>query len=333
MLSLSSLGTLFFRGGLVRKVVTGYSGDTFPNFTPNPIFATAYRSGDGRSRALVVPRVLAAPRGGGPWAPGGHHALDRGVVDGGRTTRTRGSTRRSGRLVCSRRSCPTSTLLHAPVADRAGNVAVHPPLLEGVWGALAATRGRDRHGRAGRRRPASRGRISCASPRTACSRCAKRRSAPTRAASTPAISPSTATARTTSSGSRRAPRRGATTSTTGSATGCSRSTIRTNTSPRLGAERIDALRAKAEPDSWRTDEARVPAGCRRASQPLGAGRDRGARGIWRSGCIALGADAVLAGAGVANLAAWLAVAQRAGAGQRRGADRRDRPVGLRPDPR
>ena len=39
MLSLSSLGALFFRGGLVRKVITGYSGDTFPNFTPNPVFA------------------------------------------------------------------------------------------------------------------------------------------------------------------------------------------------------------------------------------------------------------------------------------------------------
>src|SRR5256714_9148778 len=46
MLSLSSLGTLFFKGGLVEKVVTGYSGDTFPNFTPNPIFAQAYERGE-----------------------------------------------------------------------------------------------------------------------------------------------------------------------------------------------------------------------------------------------------------------------------------------------
>ena len=46
MLSLSSLGTLFFKGGLVEKVVTGYSGDTFPNFTPNPIFARAYERGE-----------------------------------------------------------------------------------------------------------------------------------------------------------------------------------------------------------------------------------------------------------------------------------------------
>ena len=65
MLSLSSLGALFFRGGLVRKVITGYSGDTFPNFTPNPWFADAYKRGDGRRRALVVPRVLAAARGRG----------------------------------------------------------------------------------------------------------------------------------------------------------------------------------------------------------------------------------------------------------------------------
>ena len=32
-------------------------------------------------------------------------------------------------------------ILHAPVADRAGNMAVAPPLLEGVWGALGARRG------------------------------------------------------------------------------------------------------------------------------------------------------------------------------------------------
>src|SRR5258705_7987115 len=46
MLSLSSLGALFFRGGLVDKVITGYSGDTFPNFTPNPWFARGYKSGE-----------------------------------------------------------------------------------------------------------------------------------------------------------------------------------------------------------------------------------------------------------------------------------------------
>src|SRR5215475_9315497 len=80
MLSLSSLGALFFRGRLVRNVVTGYSGDTFPNFTPNPWFARAYEQ---RRMKCDVAVTLA----------------------------------------------PDVALLHAPVADRDGNVALHPPLL------------------------------------------------------------------------------------------------------------------------------------------------------------------------------------------------------------
>ena len=67
MLSLSSLGALFFRGGLVRKVVTGYSGDTFPNFTPNPWFARAYESGEVEvehwSFLAFTQRLEAAARG------------------------------------------------------------------------------------------------------------------------------------------------------------------------------------------------------------------------------------------------------------------------------
>ncbi|HWW44467.1 MAG TPA: CoA-transferase, partial [Acidimicrobiia bacterium] len=67
MLSLSSLGALFFRGGLVRRVVTGYSGDTFPNFTPNPNFARAYQRGDVEvehwSFLTFAQRLEAAARG------------------------------------------------------------------------------------------------------------------------------------------------------------------------------------------------------------------------------------------------------------------------------
>src|SRR6266511_4036811 len=104
MLSLSSLGTLFFEGGLVEKVVTGYSGDTFPNFTPNPIFARAYERGE---VAVEHWSFLAFAQ----------------------------------RLEAAACNLPDVALLHAPVADRQGNVALHPPLLEGAWGALAARRG------------------------------------------------------------------------------------------------------------------------------------------------------------------------------------------------
>src|SRR5438445_9908287 len=67
MLSLSSLGALFFRGGLVRDVITGYSGDTFPNFTPNPVFAGAYTRGEVEvehwSFLAFLQRLEAAARG------------------------------------------------------------------------------------------------------------------------------------------------------------------------------------------------------------------------------------------------------------------------------
>src|SRR5438067_13626764 len=67
MLSLSSLGALFFRGGLVRKVVTTYSGDSFPTYTPNPIFQQAYASGEVEvehwSILTYVQRLEAAARG------------------------------------------------------------------------------------------------------------------------------------------------------------------------------------------------------------------------------------------------------------------------------
>src|ERR1700704_1440879 len=67
MSSLSSLGALFFRGGLVRNVITGYSGDTFPNFTPNPWFAGAYERGavevEHWSFLALAQRLEAAARG------------------------------------------------------------------------------------------------------------------------------------------------------------------------------------------------------------------------------------------------------------------------------
>lgn len=140
MLSLSSLGALFFRGGLVRHVVTGYSGDTFPNFTPNPNFARAYESGavtvEHWSFLAFSQRLEAAARGlpaittrsiaGSSMADNEAFAL---------TGTPFGDVGLLAPLV------PDVAVLHAPVADREGNVVVEPPLLEGVWGALAARRG------------------------------------------------------------------------------------------------------------------------------------------------------------------------------------------------
>src|SRR5438132_6644191 len=140
MLSLSSLGALFFRGGLVRKVITGYSGDTFPNFTPNPVFARAYQRGEVDvehwSFLAFAQRLEAAARG----LP----AVTTRSIAGSSMEENEAYARVTtpfGEVGVLAPLTPDVALLHAAVADRDGNVALHPPLLEGVWGALAARRG------------------------------------------------------------------------------------------------------------------------------------------------------------------------------------------------
>lgn len=140
MLSLSSLGTLFFRGGLVKKVITGYSGDTFPNFTPNPIFADAYKRGEVEvehwSFLAFSQRLEAAARG----YPG---VVTRSIAGSSMEANPDYALVDTpfGSMSVLAPLQVDVALLHAPVADPEGNVAVHPPLLENVWGALGARRG------------------------------------------------------------------------------------------------------------------------------------------------------------------------------------------------
>lgn len=46
MTSLGALGALFFRGRMLRRVITAYSGNSFPSYAPNPVFQEGYQSGD-----------------------------------------------------------------------------------------------------------------------------------------------------------------------------------------------------------------------------------------------------------------------------------------------
>jgi len=140
MLSLSSLGTLFFKGRLVRKVVTGYSGDVFPNFTPNPWFGDAYLSGEVEvehwSFLTFLQRLEAAARG----LPG----IVTGSLVGSSMSANAGYARVEspfGPVGLLEAYAPDVALLHAPVADAMGNVAFNAPMLESVWGALASRRG------------------------------------------------------------------------------------------------------------------------------------------------------------------------------------------------
>ena len=139
MVSLSSLGALFFRGGLVRKVVTTYSGDSFPTYTPNPVFQQGYADGlevEHWSILTFAQRLEAAARGLPAVVTG---SLQGSSMADNEAFATVGTPFGPVGLVAP--LVPDVTLVHGALADRAGNVALSEPLLEGVWGAWAARRG------------------------------------------------------------------------------------------------------------------------------------------------------------------------------------------------
>ena len=140
MTSLGALGALFFRGGLVKKVITTYSGNSFPTYTPNPIFREGYESGavevEHWSILTLAQRLEAGARG----LPA---AVTGSLVGSSMSDNDAFSVVDSpyGPLGLLAPLVPDVALVHAAAADRDGNLFFSEPLLEGVWGALAARRG------------------------------------------------------------------------------------------------------------------------------------------------------------------------------------------------
>ena len=304
MLSLSSLGALFFRGGLVRKVVTGYSGDTFPNFTPNPWFARAYESGDVEvehwSFLAFTQRLEAAARG----LP----AITTRSIAGSSMEANDAFARvdtKFGAVGLLAPLAPDVALVHAPVADAAGNIALQPPMLEGVWGALAARRGAivtvERI-------------VDDIRPWSNLVRI------PAHRVLAVVEAPMGAHPGGLYAGDLPVDGYGEDYDFWVDARAATRADdydawvrhwvldVETQEQwlERLGTARVDALRAKAEPDSWRTDEQTFVADVDAPANAWERAAVFGARHLAER-VASLGADAVLAGAGVANLSAWLGV--------------------------
>ncbi len=319
MLSLSSLGTLFFKGGMVERVITGYSGDVFPNFTPNRIFGDAYQSGrvavEHWSFLAYLQRLEAGARGlpaivtrslqGSSMAENNSFAMVASPFGDGEI----------GLLAPLQADV---ALLHGAIADRAGNVAFAGPMLENVWGALGARRGAIvtvekvvddiRPWAHLVRLPAHRVLAVCETPMGAHPGgfYALGHHLPVegygedyefwaevrQASRTPAfdewidewvLTPST----------------------------------HHEYLERLGAGRLQALRAKADPQSWRAEQAANPP-VSVAEAPVNAWETAAVYGArYLATRIAHhDADAALAGAGVANLATWLGVEQARARGGR-----------------
>jgi acyl CoA:acetate/3-ketoacid CoA transferase alpha subunit/acyl CoA:acetate/3-ketoacid CoA transferase beta subunit len=140
MTSMGALGALFFRGGLVRKVITTYSGNSFPTYSPNPVFRQAYESGEvdvEHWSILTLSQRLEAAARGLPAAVTGS------LVGSSMAENTAFSLVDSpaGTLGILEPLVPDVALVHATAADTAGNLIFSEPLLDGVWGAWAARRG------------------------------------------------------------------------------------------------------------------------------------------------------------------------------------------------
>ncbi|GHB74042.1 3-oxoacid CoA-transferase [Streptomyces viridiviolaceus] len=140
MASLSSLGAVLFRAGCLKKVVTVYSGDSFPVFTPNPVFQEAYASGvvevENWSFLTYIQRLRAAATGVPAVVTGSVRDSSMTENDAYEEVDTT-----FGRVGLVAPLVPDVTLVHAAVADRQGNLAIAPPMFEGVVGALASRRG------------------------------------------------------------------------------------------------------------------------------------------------------------------------------------------------
>lgn len=141
MASLSSLGTVLVRAGCLAKVVAVYSGDSFPVFTPNPVYQAGFGAGgaveiEHWSFLTFIQRLRAAATG----VP----AVVTGSVRGSSMVANDAYTEVDtpfGHLGLVAPLAPDVALLHAAVADREGNLAIAAPMFEGVVGALAARRG------------------------------------------------------------------------------------------------------------------------------------------------------------------------------------------------
>ena len=328
MTSLGALGAMFFRGGLVRKVVTTYSGNSFPTYSPNPIFRRAYESGEVEvehwSILTLSQRLEAAARGLPATVTGSLVGSSMAENDAFRVVDSP-----FGSLGLLEPLAPDVTLLHAAASDPHGNLVISEPLLDGVWGAWAARRGvvatvervvDDLEGLGHRVRvPAHRVLAVVEAPYGAHPGGCYAPGLPVRSygediAHWNAVADAAAMDEFDDYVEDWV---------LGPVT-------HEDYLSRVGSEQLLWLEGRSDPMSWKADADDHPIVEDPTVTVWECAAALGAREVERL-VADVEADAVLAGAGVANLSAWVAVARARGGRQSGGSDRGARPVGVRAD--
>src|SRR5437763_528457 len=130
--------TPLVHAGLVRKVVTSWAGDSYYAPGPSPVYQRAWQDGvefEHWSILTYVQRLAAGARGLS-WT------TTRSLAGSSMARDNRAAYREwEPGLGMISALVPDVSVIHAVAADRAGNVVLTPPLMENVYGALAARRG------------------------------------------------------------------------------------------------------------------------------------------------------------------------------------------------
>ncbi|MFH1651002.1 MAG: CoA-transferase [Chloroflexota bacterium] len=131
--------------GLVKKVITSFSGNVYPWYGPNPVTQKAY---DGKDfvledwSILTFPLMLLAGALGLGFIPTTSILGSTMAEDNRESFREMDDPFGSGRkLGIIRALNPELSVVHALAADRAGNAIIAPPYSESLWGAKASTGG------------------------------------------------------------------------------------------------------------------------------------------------------------------------------------------------
>ena len=313
MTSLGALGAIFFRGVWCARSSPPTRG-TASRPTRRTRLQPGLRVGRGRGRALVDPHARPAAGGGSPWAAGRGDRVAGGFVHGGQRRVQRSSTRRSVRSACWSpwfRMSPWST---RRLPTRRATSCFPNPCSTGCGG--PGPPGGASWRRSSVSSTTSRGSATgCACPHTGSWRWWRRPTAPTPVAVTRPGLPVRATARTSRTGapSPTPPARDelddyAEKWVLGPAT-------HEDYLARVGSEQLLWLEGRSDPMSWKARRRRQPGRRGPRRHPWEQAASLGAREVERM-VAEVDADAVLAGAGVANLAAWVAVARAGRPGAR-----------------
>ncbi len=145
--TVSSLGfianmVLLVYGGLARRLITTFCGDSYPFPGPNRVYQEAFRAGRVEIEnwtVLTLPQRLMAGALGVEWMP--THSLKGSSMQEENAADFRVVEMPGGEVGMVRALRPDLALLHAWAADATGNVLMTPPYAEGVHAAFAAREG------------------------------------------------------------------------------------------------------------------------------------------------------------------------------------------------